>query len=75
MLRVTGLSLPLDHPPEAMAPAICTRLGIAPSRLRAFHMFRRGNDARKRSAILLVYTMDVEVDDEAEVLARMAGGR
>ena len=75
MLRVTGRSLPLDHPPEAMAPAICTRLGIAPSRLRAFHMFRRGNDARKRSAILLVYTMDVEVDDEAEVLARMAGDK
>jgi hypothetical protein len=29
MLRLSGLSLPLDHPPEAIAPAICARLGIA----------------------------------------------
>ena len=27
MLRLSGLSLPLDHPPEAIAPAICARLG------------------------------------------------
>ena len=33
-------------------------------------MFRRGNDARKKSAILLVYTVDVDLADEADVLAR-----
>ncbi|MDD5272309.1 MAG: NAD(P)/FAD-dependent oxidoreductase, partial [Methylovulum sp.] len=32
--------------------------------------FRQGNDARKREAILLVYTLDVSVTDEAEVLQR-----
>ena len=70
MLRLSGLSLPLDHPPEAIAPAICARLGIAAEDLRGYTMFKRGNDARRKSAILLVYTFDVDVADEAAVLAR-----
>lgn len=72
MLRLSGLTLPLDHEADAMAPAICARLGIAPARLRGFTVFRRGNDARKKSAILLVYTVDVDLADEADVLARFA---
>ena len=39
MLRLSGLSLPLDHPPEAIAPAICARLGIAADELRGFTLF------------------------------------
>ncbi len=70
MLRLSGLSLPLDHPPEAIAPAICARLGIAADALRGYTMFKRGNDARRKSAILLVYTFDVDLADEAAVLAR-----
>ena len=75
MLRLSGLSLPLDHPPEALPQAICERLGISRAALKSHTLFRRGNDARKRSAIQLVYTFDVELDDEAEVLARLAGDK
>ncbi|MDP3906152.1 NAD(P)/FAD-dependent oxidoreductase [Novosphingobium sp.] len=70
MLRLSGLSLPLDHPPEAIAPAICARLGIEGNDLRGYTMFKRGNDARRKSAILLVYTFDLDLADEAAVLAR-----
>jgi uncharacterized FAD-dependent dehydrogenase len=73
MLRLTDILLPLDHPPEALAEAICARLGIAPDQLERFAIARRGNDARKKSAIKLVYSLDVLVKDEAAVLARMAG--
>jgi uncharacterized FAD-dependent dehydrogenase len=73
MIRLSGLTLPLDHASDAMAPAICARLGIAADALRGFEVVRRGNDARKKSAILLVYTVDVEVADEAAVLAARAG--
>jgi uncharacterized protein len=73
MLRLTDLLLPLDHPPEALAEAICTRLGISPGELKRFTVVRRGNDARKKSAIKLVYSLDVSVPDEAAVLARFAG--
>lgn len=69
MIRLSGLALPLDHPPEALPEAICARLGIDRARLRGFTLFKRGNDARKRAAIKLVYTVDVTVDDAEAVLA------
>jgi len=75
MLRLSGLTLPLDHEAEALAPAICARLGIAPAELRGFSVFKRGNDARRRGAVLLVYTLDVDLADEAAVLARLAGDK
>ncbi len=73
MLRLTDLLLPLDHAAEALPQAICARLGIATDRLERFAIARRGNDARKKAAIKLVYSLDVMVSDEAEVLARFAG--
>ena len=69
MLRLTELKLPLDHPPEALAQAAEARLAAAPL---SVHVFRRGYDARKRSAIHLIYTLDVAVADEDVVLARFA---
>ena len=70
MLRLTELKLPLDHDEAALRQAALGVIGVEP---RAVHVFRRGHDARRRSAIHLVYTLDVEVDDEAAVLARFAG--
>ncbi len=75
MLRLSELRLPLDHPESSLEPAIVERLGIAAGDLVGFSVFRRAWDARKRSAILLVYTVDVEVKDEAAVLARLADDR
>jgi uncharacterized FAD-dependent dehydrogenase len=73
MIRLTDLALPLDHPPEDLGTAVCARLGIAPDNLERFTIARRGNDARKKSAIKLVYAIDALVKDEAAVLARFAG--
>ncbi len=73
MLRLSDLALPLDHPPEALEAAIATRLGILPGEIESVTTVRRGNDARKKSAIKLIYTLDVALTNEAEVLARHAG--
>ena len=73
MLRLNELKLPLDHVAEDLPAAICARLGIAADELERFAVVRRGNDARKKGAILLVYALDVTVRDEAAVLARHAG--
>src|SRR5947209_6911745 len=73
MLRLSELRLPLGHPPETLAPAICARLGIPPVDLLDHVVARRANDARKRSAILMVYSVDVLLRDEAAVLARFKG--
>lgn len=72
MLRLTGLKLPLDHADEALPAAICQRLGIEAQALRGYEIVRRGNDARRKSAIQLVYTVDVDLDGEAAVLERLA---
>ena len=73
MLRLTELKLPLGRPPEALEAAVLERLGIDRDQLVAWTIARRGNDARKKSAIQMVYTVDVRVRDEAAVLARLKG--
>jgi len=72
MLRITELRLPLDHPDEALRAAIVARLRISDTDLASFTVFRRGYDARKKSAIVLSYTIDCELRDEAGVLAAHA---
>ena len=72
MLRIIELKLPLDHPPEALPAAILARLDIPSIDLLDFRIARRANDARRKSAILMVYSVDVTLRDEAAVLARFA---
>ncbi|HYD79038.1 MAG TPA: NAD(P)/FAD-dependent oxidoreductase [Paucimonas sp.] len=75
MLRLTDITLPLDHPEEDLKAAVLERLAIAPEDLLGFTVFRRGYDARKKSNIHFVYTIDSEVRDEAAVLKRLQGRR
>ncbi|WP_072387408.1 NAD(P)/FAD-dependent oxidoreductase [Hyphomicrobium sp. CS1BSMeth3] len=75
MLRITELRLPLDHPEEELREAVVTRLGVSSADLLSFSVFRRAWDARKKSAIKLVYTIDAEVRDEARVRARLKDDR
>jgi len=70
MIRLTEIKLPLDHPQHAIHDAIIQRLGIRVDELQHFNIFRRGFDARKPSAISLIYTLDVTVAHEEKVLAR-----
>ena len=75
MLRLTELKLPLNHPDEALEPALLQRLHIAKTDLLSWQIIRRGHDARKRTAILLIYTIDFAVKDEAALLRRHPGDR
>jgi hypothetical protein len=69
------LKLPLDHAEAALKDAVARRLGVAAGDVAEVEVFRRGWDARKKSAIQLVYTLDVAVKDEARVLARLKDDR
>lgn len=73
MIRITELRLPLEHPHDALPAAIMERLGITPADLLDFSVFKRGYDARKRDAIVLVYTIDATLRDEAGILTKFAG--
>jgi uncharacterized FAD-dependent dehydrogenase len=75
MLRINELRLPLDHPEEALRAAVCKRLGVTDKDVARIDVFRRGYDARKKSNIVFVYAVDVEVHNEAAVLKRLHDDR
>ena len=75
MLRITELRLPLHHADDALRAAIVQRLGIAEQALRGFTVFKRSYDARKKTAVVFIYTVDCELEGEAAVLARFEGDR
>ena len=60
MLRITELKLPLDHDDDALAAAILARLGISADELTGYTVAKRSYDARKRGAIVLIYSVDVD---------------
>jgi uncharacterized protein len=69
-IRLTEVKLPLDHAPEALNAAVCQRLNIKANEIISITIFRRGFDARKKSDIHFIYTLDVVTTDNAAVLAR-----
>ena len=71
MLRLTDLKLPLDHDATALPAAIVARLGIAIDELTGYTVARRSYDARKRGAITLIYSVDVDTPREADILRRL----
>ncbi|MFT4934360.1 MAG: putative FAD-dependent dehydrogenase [Pseudoalteromonas distincta] len=71
MLRISELKLPLDHDPDALPAAISARLGVGAADLLSWSVWKRAHDARRKSAILKVYIVDVEVRDEEGVRARI----
>ena len=75
MLRLTELKLPLDHAEGAIRAALLERLGLRAEEVLSFAVARRAWDARRRSAIELVYSIDFTVADEAALLRRHAADK
>ena len=71
MLRITELRLPLEHDTSALEHAILKKLAIPKAALIGFSVFKRSYDARKKDALLFVYSVDVEARDEAALLKRL----
>ncbi len=72
MLRITQLKLPLKHTDAELRRAVLSYLSIKDEELLTLNVFRRGIDARKNTAIWLIYTLDLELANESIVLKRMA---
>jgi len=75
MLRLSEIKLPLNHTPEELPAAILKKLGVPASDLRAHTVASRSYDARKKHNILLIYTLDVDVENEAALLQRFHDDR
>jgi uncharacterized FAD-dependent dehydrogenase len=72
MLRINELKLPLNHTDDDLTSAIVAKLAIESEQLVSFSVFKRSYDARQKNSILLIYQLDVVVDEalEASVLAK-----
>lgn len=70
MLRLTELRLPIDHQPEAIKTAIAKKLAISEADIQHIHIHKRSYDARKVSQIVLIYIVDIDVNNEAKLLAK-----
>ena len=75
MLQLTEIKLPLDHNESDLVKAILNRLEINPDQLLKYHIHRRGTDARRRNAIAFIYTLHVQLVDEATVLSDLTDQR
>lgn len=69
MLRLTEIRLALDHAPEALKTAIAKKLAISEADIQHIHIHKRSYDARKSSQIVLIYSVDIEVNHQAKLLA------
>ncbi len=74
MLRITELKLPLDHTETDLKNAVLTRLNIKAEQLVSYTVFRQGHDARKKSEIYLVYTLDIEINNQEAYLSQLVAG-
>jgi uncharacterized FAD-dependent dehydrogenase len=70
VLRLNELKLPLDHDDNALVTAVLRRLRIPATDLLTHQVVKRSVDARKKSAIRLTYSLDLQVKGEAALLRR-----
>jgi len=68
MIRITELRLPIHHAPEELEAAILKRLNIPAKDLIQFTIFKRSHDARKNTALSLIYTIDLSAKNEEQLL-------
>jgi uncharacterized FAD-dependent dehydrogenase len=69
MIRVQELTLSFDHTPQDLRKAVSKRLRLSKQDVLDMKLVRKSIDARQRNRIVAVYTLDVTVRHETEVLA------
>ena len=74
-LRLNDIKLPLAHSAAELTAAVLAALAVAPDELQDVAVYKRSYDARRKSDIQLIYSLDVRLSDAARerVLAANAG--
>ena len=74
-LRINDIKLPLDHSEADLHKAVIDALGINAAVLQDVSVYKRAYDARKKSAICLIYNVDAVLapDVEKTVLEQFHG--
>ena len=64
-LRLNDLKLPLAHDEADLRQAVAAALAVSDADIKAISVFKRSYDARKKTAIQLIYSLDVALSEAA----------
>ena len=70
MLQISNIRLPLDADGETLEKRAAKLLHISRRDIKELQLVKQSIDARKKSDLKLVYTVNVRVDDESGVLKK-----
>ena len=70
MLRLTNLRVPLDMASGSLRPLLEKKLSLHSEELLSWRLVRRSVDARDKSDVHFVCTIDIAVSDESRVRKR-----
>ena len=70
MLLLYNIKLPLNHSESELEKAIQKKLGIRANELLGYSISKRSYDARRKDDIKLIYSLNVEVRQEKDILRR-----
>lgn len=73
-LRITNIMLPVEESEAALPSAAARRLGTQAADIASWRILRKSLDARSRSDLKFVYSVLVDLEDEAEHLKHHAPG-
>jgi uncharacterized FAD-dependent dehydrogenase len=65
--RLTDLKLPLDHTPEDLRTEVLAYLRLRDDQVTNIHVHRRGYDARSKSNIHFIYTLDLTFSADVDI--------
>ncbi len=65
--RLTDLKLPLDHAPEDLRAEVLAYLRLRDEQVTNIHVYRRGYDARSKSNIHFIYTLDIAFSADVDI--------
>ncbi len=75
MLRIFEIKLPLEHTQDDLIRAIADSLRVPARDLLSWEIRRQAIDARKKTTIRLIYTVDVSVRHEEQLVSKDLGHR
>lgn len=73
MIRIQQLKLSITHSREQLLKKIAKTLRIRQESIISYTICKQSIDARRKSEVSFVYTIDVSVDNEEDVLRRVKG--
>ena len=72
MIRIRDLPLPPDGDMARLVQAAARQLRISPAEIKQLDLKKRSVDARKKSDVRIIYTVDVAVKGREDKILKMA---